>query len=87
MSPPPPRTCCPAWGFGTRSLGPSLSHSANTHLPLSEVGPVWEAEAPWGNQTQPPGKAPRGRDGEGREGAPGQGFPGGEAKVGSLLLL
>lgn len=66
----PPRACCPAWGFGPSPLSPSLSHSANTHLPLSQVGPVWEAEAPWGNQTQPPGKAPRGRAGEGRVRSP-----------------
>ena len=66
----PTRACRPAWDFGPSPLGPSLSHSANTHLPLSQVGPVWEAEAPWGNQTQPPGKAPRGRAGEGRVRSP-----------------
>lgn len=91
MSASPPGACRPAWGFGTRSLGPLLSHSANTHLPLSEVGPVWEAEAPWGNQTQPPGKAPRGRDGEGRARSPRAGVSRwrrqAEVEVGSLLLL
>ena len=69
-SAPPPRACRPVWGFGPSPLGPSLSHSANTHLPLSQVGPVWEEEAPWGNQTQPPGKAPRGRAREGRARSP-----------------